>query len=189
MDLREFASQRFVLTFPRIDEKLIFSSPHSLKEIDLQTGTVNKLADINYTVESLAYDYKDKYLYVPRYEKGDILRFSYPSNASVTFATVVVSNSKIIGVAYDSLNAHLYWAEVDTGKIMRCKADGSELTNIRNETHPSVITIDIDDRLIFYGQEKINGQIHRMTVNGKEHRVLITNAANVYGIGLGMFNI
>lgn len=64
-----------VILFTGIDEKLIFSSPHSLKEIDLQTGTVKKLADINYTVESLAYDYKDKYLYVPRYEKGDILRY------------------------------------------------------------------------------------------------------------------
>lgn len=41
-------------------------------------------------------------------------------------------------------------------------------------------------RWIYYGREKSNGQLHRITVDGKEHRVIVNTTYNVYGIEIGM---
>ncbi|CAC5410065.1 unnamed protein product [Mytilus coruscus] len=110
----------------------------------------------------------------------------YPSNQSAMFETVVVANSEIIGVAFDSVNNHLYWTENigNRGNIMRCNSDGSNIRNILSESHLSVLTLDAENRLIYYGQNQRNGQLHRITVDGKEKIALINQTSSVYGIGL-----
>lgn len=55
-------------------QKLVFSTYNYLKEIDLDTGVVQKLTSQNEQVHSLAYDIKERYMYVPRYDTGDIVR-------------------------------------------------------------------------------------------------------------------
>ena len=40
------------------------------------------------------------------------------------------SNSKPIGIAVDSLNGHLYWAELNGGPIRRSDLDGSNVVDI-----------------------------------------------------------
>lgn len=55
-------------------QKLVFSTPSYLKEIDLDTGVVQILTTQNGNVFSLAYDDKERYMYVPRHNDGDIVR-------------------------------------------------------------------------------------------------------------------
>lgn len=54
--------------------KLVFSASQYLKEIDLGTGVVQTLTTNTDTVFSLAYDNKERYMYVSRYIIGDIVR-------------------------------------------------------------------------------------------------------------------
>lgn len=49
-----------------LQEKLLFSTANKLKEIDLNTGVVKELANHSTIVYSIAYDVKERYMYVPR---------------------------------------------------------------------------------------------------------------------------
>lgn len=52
----------------------MFSTSNYVKEIDLDTGVVQTLIFHNERVFSLAYDDKEKFIYFPRYDTGDIVR-------------------------------------------------------------------------------------------------------------------
>ncbi|XP_052080319.1 low-density lipoprotein receptor-related protein 8-like isoform X2 [Mytilus californianus] len=164
-----------------IEEKLLYSTYGYVKEIDLKSGEVKVLLNVagNY-VFSLAYDYDERYLYIPR-RNGDIIKFPYPNNQTVQFETVVSANGPL-GIAFDSVNHHLYWTEDGKGKIMRCNADGTNKTTIFDETEPGVLSIDIENRWIYYGQDQYNGKIYRITFDGKERRVIYNQSLLTYGI-------
>lgn len=55
-------------------QKLVFSTPNFLKEIDLDTGVVQTLTFQDNNVFSMAYDSKERYMYVPGYHFGYIAR-------------------------------------------------------------------------------------------------------------------
>ncbi|CAC5390806.1 unnamed protein product [Mytilus coruscus] len=57
-----------------MEEKLLFSTFNDLKEIDLETGVERTLTSQSERVYSIAYDHKERYLYVPRYRRRDIVR-------------------------------------------------------------------------------------------------------------------
>lgn len=57
-----------------VEEKLLFSTYYHLKEKDLGTGVVRTLTSQNDYFYSMAYDHKDRYMYVPKYSTGDIMR-------------------------------------------------------------------------------------------------------------------
>lgn len=58
--------------------KIIFSTKGLVKELDLSTGNVKILVNVNQSrVFSMAYDYKYGYIFLPRYELGDILRYEF----------------------------------------------------------------------------------------------------------------
>lgn len=54
--------------------KVLFSVAHTFKELDLNTSYVTAVVNIASRVFSMAYDYDNKYLYLPRYDKNDIIR-------------------------------------------------------------------------------------------------------------------
>lgn len=61
----------------------------------------------------------------------------------------IVSSHAPIGMAFDSINSHLYWTEDSTtGTIMRCNSEGSDVTFIYNATKPSVLALDINNRFV-----------------------------------------
>ncbi|VDI59316.1 Hypothetical predicted protein [Mytilus galloprovincialis] len=95
----------------------------------------------------------------------------------------VVHTIKPVGIAFDSVNNHVYWTEHSHGKIMRCNADGSNVTIILNETEPSAITLDVHNRWIYYGQKLSVSKIFRANFDGKNKTVIIKNLPSyVYGI-------
>lgn len=74
-------------------------------------------------------------------------RFPYPINQTIKVETVVLANNPV-GIAFDSINRHLFWTEDHAGKIMRCNTNGSNKTTIHTEIAPSALTIDIDNRFV-----------------------------------------
>lgn len=54
--------------------KLLFTVDADVKELDLNTGNVTASIYTWSAVFSIAYDHRNKYLYIPRYQLNDILR-------------------------------------------------------------------------------------------------------------------
>lgn len=61
--------------------------------------------------------------------------------------TVITTHSPF-GLVIDSVNHHLYGTELDNDRIMRCNADGSNLTILLYEDNPAAITLDIQNRCV-----------------------------------------
>ncbi|XP_071148459.1 low-density lipoprotein receptor-related protein 8-like [Mytilus edulis] len=163
-----------------LEEKLLYSTSGYIKEIDLKSREIKVILHVLGRMLSLAYDYDERYLYIPR-RNGDILKFPYPNNQTVQFE-IVVSTNAILGIAFDSVNKHIYWTEDDKGKIMRCNKDGTNKTTIYDETQPGALAIDVENRWIYYGQDLINGKIYRLTFDGNDRRVIYNLSSYMYGI-------
>lgn len=58
-----------------IEEKLVFSTNGYLKELNLDTMVLTVIANSTGIIYSLAYDYKDSYMYALRYHLSDIVRY------------------------------------------------------------------------------------------------------------------
>lgn len=75
-------------------------------------------------------------------------RFPYPNNKTVNFEVVIYTSSPYY-ITFDSANSHLYWTGFGTsGKIMRCKSDGSDLSTIIDVTYPMALTFDKYNRFV-----------------------------------------
>lgn len=58
-----------------LQNKIIFSTLSNIKEKNLITGEVSYLiTDLQSNIFSMDYDYKIGYIYIPRFNKNDILR-------------------------------------------------------------------------------------------------------------------
>lgn len=61
----------------------------------------------------------------------------------------IVSATTPVDIVFDSVNSHLYWTEtLASGKIMRCKPDGSDGTIIFNDISPAALTLDTHNRCV-----------------------------------------
>ncbi|CAG2229957.1 unnamed protein product [Mytilus edulis] len=128
-------------------DKLLFSTANKVKEVDLDTGVVKELANESEIAYSLAYDVKERYVYVPILNENVIVRFPYPNDQTIE-ENVIFTNSPYY-VAFDSGNRHLYWTErASFGKIMRCDSDGSEITTIANASMPLAVAVDTSNRFV-----------------------------------------
>lgn len=61
---------------------------------------------------------------------------------------VSISYSYPYGIAFDSVNRHVYWTELIPGKIKRCDPDGSNVIVLFTEDGPTVLTLDIQNRCV-----------------------------------------
>ncbi|XP_052080325.1 hemicentin-1-like isoform X2 [Mytilus californianus] len=154
-------------------ENLLFSTEHKVKKIDLDTGVVKDLANLDTIVHSIAYDVKERYVYVPRGGENVIVRFPYPNDdQTVNFETVIYTDRPYY-VSFDSKNSHLYWTEQEKlEKIMRCNSDGSNLTIIVKEFSLTAFTLDTHHRWIYYST-KSSYALHRVTFDGNEKRIVM----------------
>lgn len=73
-----------------IEEKLLYTTYGYIKELDLKSGEIKVLLTVagNY-IYSLAYDYDERYLYIPRMN-GDIIKYSFDRNEIYSFIAYVV---------------------------------------------------------------------------------------------------
>ncbi|XP_052103387.1 low-density lipoprotein receptor-related protein 5-like [Mytilus californianus] len=114
------------------------------------------------------YDYKNGYIYFPRYSKNDILRFRYPSNYTYQTENVTMANNPI-GIAIDPLYNHVYWIERYTGKLYQCNMDGSNQLLILQDDPMFALTLDIANRWVYYSIiDTTNNVIRRARLNGTE---------------------
>ncbi|CAC5394968.1 unnamed protein product [Mytilus coruscus] len=163
------------------EEKLLFSTEYTVKEIDLDTGVVKDLANHSTIVYSIAYDVKERYVYIPRFYEAVIDRFPYPNDQTVNFEIVVSTNYPYY-VAFDSGNSHLYWTGYASGKIMRCNSNGSDLTTIVDiSSIPMALTLDTHTRWIYYSKASSNALL-RVTFDGKEKQVVLNLTSQLIDI-------
>ncbi|CAG2237271.1 unnamed protein product [Mytilus edulis] len=128
---------------------LLYSTNTGIIEFDFDTGSVNILFELgSSSVFAIDYDYQNRYIYFPRSNYNDIVRFAYPSN-NTTLQTVVQSLSYPTGIAVDSANDHLYWVDSNVGKLSRCNLDGSNVTVLSTFIHPWVIRLDVTNRWMY----------------------------------------
>lgn len=160
-------------------DKLLFSSAHKIKEINLDTGIVKELVNLSATVFSISYDVKGRYVYASTYNKNEIVRFPYP-NDEIALFEIVVSTTYPYSIAFDSVNRHLYWTEaISSGKIMRCNSDGSHVTTIVPAYNPLALTLDTHNRWIYYSE---GNALHRVTFDGIEKHIVVNLTAKPIGI-------
>ncbi|CAG2249887.1 unnamed protein product [Mytilus edulis] len=157
---------------------LLFSTQDFINELDLDSGNVTVLASGVDFVFSMDYDYKHGFVYLSRYYKKDIQKFNYTTVENIILETVIVTEYYPVGVAIDTVNSHVYWTEqlALSRQIRRCNFDGTNPVVILDEKSPWAISLDLINRLIYYGTFK--GTIGRLEMNR-------TNQENIISNGIG----
>ncbi|CAC5385334.1 unnamed protein product [Mytilus coruscus] len=124
-------------------------------EYDVNTRNVAVLVEHGTNaVFALDYDYKNRYVYFPRYNIHDIVRFSYPSK-NRTLQIVVQTENLPVGIAVDSANDHIYWVIQFGNKLSRCYLDGTNVTVLPTLSEPWVIRLDASKRWMYIVEENI----------------------------------
>lgn len=75
-------------------------------------------------------------------------------------------------MAFDSVNSHLYWTEISPGRILRCNPDGSNVTVLLNETEPTALTIDIQNRFVILEDLKVFKYFHCIFIKLFNYKIL-----------------
>ncbi|VDI60052.1 Hypothetical predicted protein, partial [Mytilus galloprovincialis] len=132
--------------------KVLFANFTSINEIDVKTRIVTVLVNHGDSyVYSLDYDYQNKYVYFPRDNLNDIMRFPYPSQ-NITLQHVVNTSSSPTGVAVDSANDHIYWVKSLGDTLLRCKLDGTNVTVVcKSLSNTYMIQLDVTNRWLYIG--------------------------------------
>ncbi|XP_063399571.1 low-density lipoprotein receptor-related protein 4-like isoform X3 [Mytilus trossulus] len=124
-------------------------------EFDIDTRNVTVLLVQSDTVFDMDYDYKNRFIYFPRYYTHDIVRFAYPSK-NRTLQTVIQSSPHYpSGIAVDPTNDHIYWIDFYVGRLSRCNLDGSNVTVLSSLSLPFVIRLDLTNRWMFIVEYEI----------------------------------
>ncbi|XP_071121805.1 pro-epidermal growth factor-like [Mytilus edulis] len=133
--------------------KVLFANYTSINEIDVKTRIMTVLVNHGENaVFSLDYDYQNKYVYFPRYNLNEIMRFPYPSQ-NIILQHVVSTSSNPSDVAVDSANDHVYWVNHYGNTVSRCKLDGTNVVVVSNSLSSStfMIRLDVINRWLYIG--------------------------------------
>ncbi|CAC5383057.1 LRP4 [Mytilus coruscus] len=130
--------------------KLLFATTQSIMEVDVDTQSVTELVELGgIDVMSLDYDYENKYVYFPRIQRGDIVRFHYPSQNITLQHVVNTSFAVVVGIAVDSANDHVYWVTDSGNTLSRCKSDGTNLVVFNCFSGTVKIRLDVKNRWMY----------------------------------------
>lgn len=143
-----------ILMASSFTEKVLYSTAYAIKEFDIDTRNVTVLVKLEGDVYAMDYDYNNRFIYFPRLNMHDIVRFPYPSD-NTTLQTIVHSVSYPSGIAVDSINDHLYWVDYNYNKLSRCTLDGRNVTVLSTLSNPWVIRLDVTDRWIYIVERDI----------------------------------
>ncbi|XP_063399569.1 low-density lipoprotein receptor-related protein 8-like isoform X1 [Mytilus trossulus] len=134
---------------------ILFSTHTAIMEFDIDTRNVTVLVEQSDTVYAMDYDYKNQFIYFPRFSTHDIVRFAYPSK-NRTLQTVIQSSPHYpSGIAVDPTNDHIYWIDFYVGRLSRCNLDGSNVTVLSSLSLPFVIRLDLTNRWMFIVEYEI----------------------------------
>ncbi|CAC5362614.1 LRP8 [Mytilus coruscus] len=165
-----------------LQNKIIFSAVNNIKEKNLITGEVSYLiTNLQSDIFCIDYDYNTGYLYIPRFNKHDILRLRYPSEKTYNIENVTMTNSPV-NLAIDTLYKHVYWSEYNNGNLLRCNLDGSNKSFILHDSigYMYALTLDIQNRWLYYSTVSLSYSIRlrRARLDGTEIQTLIESAVS-----------
>lgn len=164
-----------------LQNKIIYSIHGSIKEINLLNGEVSTLvSNLQSNIYSLDYDYKTGYVFFPRHNKDDILRFRYPSDTAYS-TELVTSAREPIALVIDPLLNHVYWTEIYQQKIYRCNFDGTNKNLILQDDQLYAITLDYVNSWLYYSTK--TNKIRRSRLNGADKHTL-KELVDVTGLGI-----
>ncbi|XP_071133321.1 low-density lipoprotein receptor-related protein 5-like isoform X2 [Mytilus edulis] len=144
----------YCFTSISFQQKVLFTTKFTIMELDFKTSNSTLLVRQNAEMFSMDYDYKNKFIYFPRYHHNDIMRFTYPST-NITLETVLKTGTNPSGLAIDSKFDHIYWTEIGTSSIVRCNLNGTyRYTFPETIRNPFVIRLDLANRLIYYVERR-----------------------------------
>ncbi|XP_052081035.1 low-density lipoprotein receptor-related protein 1B-like [Mytilus californianus] len=157
-----------------LQNKIIFSIYGKIKEFNMKTGNVSEiLIDQQSYIHCFDYDSNNEYIYFPRADKNDILRFRYPSE-QVYMTETVTQARRPIGVAIDPVGNHVYWTErMAPEELKRCNFDGSNNTSILQNGQLYALTLDYRNRWLYYSIYPTNSAIRRSRLNGTETQTVV----------------
>ncbi|XP_052067595.1 low-density lipoprotein receptor-related protein 1B-like isoform X2 [Mytilus californianus] len=162
----------WILLASSYSRKLLYSVHNVIMEFDFDTRNVTVLVEHGDDhVFAMDYDYKNRFLYFPRYNTRDIVRFAYPSK-TIILQTVVKTDQYQSGIAVDSTNGHIYWTTYDViGRLSRCNLDGSNVTVLSTLSLPFVIRLDLTNRWMYIVEHDIG--IFKSTFDLSEKRTIV----------------
>ncbi|CAG2199985.1 LRP5_6 [Mytilus edulis] len=147
-------------------------------EFDIDTGNVTVLVEQSDNVYAMDYDYKNRFIYFPRYNTHDIVRFAYPSK-NRTLQTVIQSSPySPSGIAVDPTNDHIYWTDYDGHRLSRCNLDGSNVTVLSSLSSPFVIRLDLTNRWMYIVERDIG--ILKSRFDLSENKTIVNFVSRVY---------
>ncbi|VDH97063.1 Hypothetical predicted protein [Mytilus galloprovincialis] len=144
-------------------------------EFDIDTRNVTVLLEQSEYVYAMDYDYKNRFIYFPRYNTHDIVRFAYPSK-NTTLQTVIQSLSGPTGIAVDPTNGHIYWTDYNTNRLSRCNLDGNNVNVLSSLNSPLVIRLDLTNRWIYIVERFLGISKSRFDVAKQQNIVNFTSA-------------
>ncbi|XP_076089216.1 low-density lipoprotein receptor-related protein 6-like [Mytilus galloprovincialis] len=166
-----------------LQNKLIYSTENTIKEIDLRSGDVSVLLqNLRSNIYSLDCDYKNGYIYFPRHNLNVISRFRYPSDKSYKEEDVTTAEQPI-SLVIDPVYEHVYWTERYTGKICRCNFNRLNKACILKEDRLYAITLDHRNRWLYYSTFGTTRKIRKARLNGSENQTVI-KSVEVTGLGI-----
>ncbi|CAC5419980.1 unnamed protein product [Mytilus coruscus] len=175
-----------------VGPQLFFSNGTHVFSKDLDSANWRILVEtMDSSVTYVDYDFINEFIYWSDLNTKTISRKKCTSGNESSNIEVIIqqqTNSRPIGIAVDSQNGHLYWADLDGGLIRRSDLDGSNVVDILNESleKPTVITIDISNRLLYFSDHG-KQTIERCTFDGSSRQILISvDVMSPYGLALDM---
>ncbi|XP_063399564.1 low-density lipoprotein receptor-related protein 4-like isoform X2 [Mytilus trossulus] len=146
---------------------ILYSTYNAIMEFDIDTGNVTVLVEQSHYVYAMDYDYKNRFIYFPRYNSDDIVRFAYPSK-NRTLQRVIQSLPYPSGIAVDSTNDHIYWVAEYAESLLRCNMDGSNEIVLSTPSYPFVIRLDLTNRWMYIVERNIGILKSRFDLTEKE---------------------
>ncbi|CAG2222561.1 unnamed protein product [Mytilus edulis] len=167
-----------------LQNKIIFSINGSIIERDLLNDVVSTLvSNLQSNIYSLDYDYKTGYVFFPRHNKNDILRFRYPSETAYSTKFVAAAREPI-ALVIDPLLNHVYWTEIYQQKIYRCDFDGTNKISILQDDQLYAITLDYVNSWLYYSTKTNKIRRYRLTSGEKQ---TVKESVDVTGLGIDAY--
>ncbi|CAC5377393.1 unnamed protein product [Mytilus coruscus] len=154
--------------------KLLYSNSISIIEFDIETRNTTVLVNqVQSIVFALDYDYTNRYVYLPRFDKFDIVRFPYPST-NRKLQVIVETDPHPTGIAVDSVNEHIYW--ITYGELSRSNLDGTNVKTVSTSLRvPRVIQLDVTNSWMYIVEENVGISKSRFDVSEKQTIVKFTS--------------
>ncbi|XP_071177764.1 low-density lipoprotein receptor-related protein 6-like [Mytilus edulis] len=164
---------------------LLISDSHTISIIDTSTLKETIVAEGNAHAFYLDFHYRKGLIFWSDYSAGTISRIRYPSNKSTT-AEVIIHSQTPAGVAVDTDNDVLYWADRNLHTISRSNLDGSNTVLLVSTNRPEDIELDIANGWIYY---TFNGYdaIGKIRVNGSEIQTIVDNIGTTQNLALDFY--